>query len=172
MSTRVPLKNAMHILQLKEQLDEIVFNYIDTSQVWEVAYSELDVLLEKTTGYFESFMEASGDKPRGNTSAVLFLNIAYKLIYFHTISYYHLKETNQDAVRDKALQLLTLSAKCIPDVNKENHLEYLKEIAQSYEEISQIQGKQQEFEQAIIEQNHMIADCFDHFSEARNLFFK
>lgn len=171
MSTKVPLKDALHLLHFKEQVDEIVFNYIDTSQKWEVAYFELNLLLEKATAYFDSIMEASGDKPKGNTTAVLFMNSAYKLIYFHTISYYHLKETNQESSKDKVLELLTLAAKCIPDVKKENHAEYLKEIAKTYEEISQVQGKQQEFEQAILEQNNKIADCFAHFSKARNLFF-
>lgn len=172
MSTKVPLKNALHILQLKEQMDEVVFNYIDTSQKWEVAYSELDVLLEKTTGYFESYMEASGDKPEGNTTAVLFLNVAYKLIYFHTISYYHLEETDQAAVRDKVLDLLTLAAKCIPDVHKENNAEYLGEIAKSYEEISREQGNQQGFNKVILEKKPKIEDCFAHFSEAKKLFLK
>lgn len=172
MSTRVPLENTMHTLQLKEQLDEVVFNYIDTAQNWEVAYSKLDKLLEEATVYFHEYMEASGDQPKGNTTAIIFLNVAYKLIYFHTISHYHLKDTNQQAVKENALELLTLAAKCIPDVKKENHAEYLTEIAKSYEKISQVEGKQKEFEQAILEQNTSVSDCFTAFSKALKLFQK
>ncbi|MFC7684569.1 hypothetical protein [Ureibacillus sp. GCM10028918] len=169
MSTKVPLKD---LLQLKEQLDEIVFNYIDTSQKWEVAYSKLDSLLENVTAYYDSYMEANGDKPKENTTAVLFLNVSYKLIYFHTISFYHLKETNQEVVKERVLELLTLAANCIPDVNKENHIAYLQEIAASFEEISNIQGKQQEFEKLNLERNSSIVDCFDTFSKAKNLLLK
>ncbi|MCM3388043.1 hypothetical protein M3649_07820 [Ureibacillus chungkukjangi] len=172
MSTKVPLKNAVYLLQIKEQLDEIVFNYIDTTQKWEVAYDKLDELLEKATIYYNGFMEANGDKPKENTSAILFLNISFRLIYFHTISYYHLKVTNKEAVKNQVLELITLAANCIPDVQKEGHAEYLNEIAKSYEEISQVKGKQVEFEQSIIEQDNRIVDCFNYYSKASSLFLK
>ena len=162
----------MYLLQIKEQLDEIVFNYIDTSQKWEVAYTKLDALIEKATIYYNGFMEAYGDKPKENTTAILFLNISFKLIYFHTISFYHLKETNQEVVKEQVLELLTLAANCIPDVQKENHAEYLNEIAKSYEEISQVKGKQAEFERSILEQNNRIGDCFNFYSKASSLLLK
>lgn len=172
MSTKIPLKNAGHLLQIKEQLDEIVFNYIDTSQNWKVAYLELDSLLDKAAILYSGFKEANGDRPRENTNAILFLNVSYKLIYFHTISYYHSIETNREAVKAQALELLTLAANCIPNVQKENHAEYLSEIAKSYEEISQIQGKKQVFEKTILEQNNKIVDCLNSYLKASSLLLK
>ena len=168
----MPLKNAVYLLQLKEQLDEIVFNDIDTSRKWEVAYSKLDSLLENATMYYNGFKEAYGDKPKENTTAILFLNVSYKLIYFHTISYYHSNETDKESVKNQALELLLLAANCIPDARNETHAEYLDEIAKSYEEISQIQGKQVEFKNSIIEQNNRIIDCFNSYSKASGLFLK
>lgn len=172
MSTRVPMGNAVNLLQLKEQLDEIVFNYIDTHQQWDIAYSKLDSLLQNVIGYYESYMKANGDIPKENTTANLLLNMSYKLIFFHTISYYHLKETNQEAVKDRTLELLSLAANSIPDAQRENHSEYLEEIAKSYAEISKVQGSQQKFVEAILEQNNRITDCFASFSKAINILSK
>ena len=172
MSAKVPLKNTGSLLQLKEQLDEIVFNYIDTSQKWEVAYAKLDELLKSATVYFDSYMKANGDLPKEDTTAILFLNVSYKLIYFHTISYYHLTETQQEEVKDHVLELLILAAECIQDVHKENHAEYVHEIAKSYEEISQVKGSQIQFEKTILEKNNSVADCFESFAKAAKLFIK
>ncbi|MDN4494576.1 hypothetical protein [Ureibacillus aquaedulcis] len=172
MSTRIPMETAVNLLEMKEQLDEVVFNYIDTQQKWEVAYSKLDSLLEKVISYYESYMKANGDKPKENTTANLLLTMSYKLIYFHTISNYHLEEMNQVESKDQTLELLTLAANCIPNIQKENHGEVLYEIAKSYEEISQEQGTQQKFVDRILEQNNRITDCFASFSKAAGLLLK
>ncbi|KGR74465.1 hypothetical protein [Ureibacillus sinduriensis] len=172
MSTRMPVENTVNLLQLKEQLDEIVFNYIDTNQKWDIAYSKLDSLLKKVLGYYESYMKANGDNPKENTTANLLLNMSYKLIFFHTVSYYRLKETNQEAVKVRVLELLSLAANCIPDVQKENHAEYLEEIAEVYSEISKVQGSQQKFVEGILEKNNRITDCFASFSKAINILSK
>jgi len=172
MSTIVPKKNTLYVLQLKEQVDETVFNYIDTSEKWDVAYAKLDALLKEAIVNFENYMEVNGEKPKEDTTSVLFLNGLFKLVYFHTISYYHLEDNKQNEKRAKVLELLILAANCIPNVAKGNFADYLKEIANSYEEISQVEGKQQEFEKAIIEQNNKISDCFAAFKKATELVIK
>jgi hypothetical protein len=171
-TTRVPLKKALNLIQLKEEMDGIVFNYIDTSQKWDVAHTQLDELLKNAIDYFDSYTKANGDLPKENTYWVLFLNFGYKLIYFHTISYYQLKGCDNEEVKERVVELLTLAANCIPNVKKRSHGEFLNEIARSLEEIQQEPKIQGEFEKSILEQNNQVKDCILSFAKATKFFLK
>ncbi|RHW38645.1 hypothetical protein D1B33_07150 [Lysinibacillus yapensis] len=166
MSTKIPTEKSLNLLQLKEQMDEIVFNYIDTSSKWEIAYSKINELLQIAVHHFERYVEVNGELPKENTYWVLFLNLGYKLIYFHTISDYQLKEQPSEADKKRAVELLTLSAKCIPNVQSENHAEFLEEIIKSLVHIQEEQGKQNELKKVILDLNNRPCDCLQSFLEA------
>lgn len=163
MSTKISSQQSLNLLQLKEQLDEVVFNYIDTSQKWGVAHAKIEQLLKAVVQHFDQYVKANGELPKENTYWVLFLNLSYKLIYFHTITGYH---GNVLPNKERTVELLILSAKCIPNVQSENHAEFLSEIAQSLETVIEQEGKQAEFEKEILQQNNRPCDCFESFLEA------
>lgn len=153
---------SLNLLQLKEQMDEVVFNYIDTSNKWERAYSELDGLLISIVDFFNSQITSEG-LPKQNTYWILFMDITSRLIYFHTFAFYQMKKLQQEDVTKEVLQSYLIAANCIPDVRKLANAEFLLEVAHSFEEIELYKGKQGEFERAILEQNNQASDCIEAF---------
>lgn len=173
MSTKASLTNkTLNLVQLKDEMDEIIFNYIDTTQKWEVAYSLLDELLKSAVDYFNRYVKAYGELPKENTYWVLFLDIVSKIIYFHTIAYYQLNVKQQQDVKEQTIQLLTTAANCIPDVNKEVNAEFLNEIASSYDKIQASIGEQGAFEKMIINQKNRASDCIKEFEKFSELLIK
>lgn len=162
MTTKVPMtNNALNLLSLKEGMDEIIFNYIDTSQNWEKAYSSIGELLDDAVEYFNRFViNNNGKHPQENTYWVVFMDLISKLIYFHTLSFYRLNQNANKEIKD----LLTIAANCIPDVQKIVNAQFLNEIGRIYEEIELIEGKEGGFEQLILKQNNRAKDCFEAFS--------
>lgn len=161
--------NTLNLFQLKERMEESVFNYIDTIQKWEQAYASLDELVTISVKYFDDYMKMNGEIPKGNTFWVLFMSVASKLIYFHTIAYFHLKGNERAEIQKEVLELLTIAANCIPEVQKEANVEFLKEIAISYEEIALNNVKKGHFEKIILTQNNRIKDCLNNFTEFTKL---
>ncbi|RTQ95858.1 hypothetical protein [Lysinibacillus telephonicus] len=172
MSAKISVTSkALNLLQLKETMDEIVFNHIDSAQKWEKAYNELNELINSTVHFFNSHVTKEG-VPRQSTYWVLFMDIASRLIYFHTVAYHHLKKEQNEEVTKDILQLYTLAANCIPDVRKLASAEFLMEVAQSYEELEYYKGKQGEFERVILEQNNRATDCINAFSKFAKIYKK
>ncbi len=173
MSAKVSNTNkALNLLQLKETMDEIVFDYIDSTQKWEKAYEEIDELLNNTVNFYNNHVIKEGGVPKQNTYWVLFMDIASKLIYFHTMAYYQLKKQQNLDVSKEVLQLYKIAANCIPDVRKLANAEFLIEVAQRYEEIELYNGKQGEFERIILEQNNRANDCINAFRKFTNIYKK
>ncbi|MBD8026795.1 hypothetical protein H9636_08995 [Ureibacillus sp. Re31] len=166
MSTKVPMTNnhTLNLVELNDRMEEIVFNYIDTTQNWKKAYTNLDELVKSAVNHFNHVVQANGELPKENTYWVLYMNVVCKLLYFHTISNYHLQMNIDQDVKKEVLNLLTVAANCIPDVHMEDNAEFLKELATSYENIELYNGKQGEFEKMIVAQNNRVIDCIKTFS--------
>ena len=156
----------INLFQLKERMDEYVFNFIDSTQKWEKAYVSLDELVAISVDYFQRYLKENGQLPKGNTFWVLFMDVASKLIYFHTMALYHLKKNDsEETFQKKVIKLYTMAANCIPEINKEANKEFLKEISISYESIELFDGIQGEFEKVIKNKNNQIQDCLATFNE-------
>lgn len=161
-------KNVLSLFQLEARMDEIVFDYIDTSQKYETAKAKLDELVNSMVEYFSDHVKVNGDLPKGNTYWVLFMNVASKLIYFHTISYYHLKVEQKEDVKNEVIELLRIAANCLPNVHEEGNAEFLDEVAKSFEEIQPDHGKHGDFKKMILDQNNRPKDCFEAFLKYTN----
>ncbi|KGR86391.1 hypothetical protein CD30_19010 [Ureibacillus massiliensis 4400831 = CIP 108448 = CCUG 49529] len=172
MSTKLSITGKdLNLLKFKEDMDEIVFNYIDTTQKWEKAYSQLDELLNGAVDYFNSHITGVG-MPKQNTYWVLFMDITSKLIYFHTLAYQQLKMIQNEDVTKEVLQLYLVAANCIPDVQKLANAEFLMEVAHSYEELKLYNDKQGEFEKVLLKQNNSADKCIQAFYEFTKSFKK
>lgn len=158
--------NFLNVVQLQERMDDTVFNYIDTTQKWEKAYASLDDLLNQAVTFFKDYVvRSNGELPKSNTYWNLFIGITSKLIYFSSISYYHLNNKQQHDVKKQVLRSLTYAANCLPEVRNELNHEFLKEISQSYEEIELYQNTKGAFEEMILTQNNRFEECLKSFYE-------
>lgn len=158
--------NYLNVVQLQERMDDTVFSYIDTTQKWDKAYPSLDNLLNQAVTFFKDYVESSnGELPKSNTYWNLFMGIASKLIYFNTVSYYRLNDSQQNHVKENVLGSLIYAANCLPEVCNEVNSEFLKEISQSYEEIEFYNGTKGAFEKMILANNNRFDDCVKSFYE-------
>ena len=74
--------NVLNLADLQQQMDEAIFDYIDSKPNWDKAYILLDEMLEQTTKYFLTVVESKGNLPKSTTYWILFMELNAKLIYF------------------------------------------------------------------------------------------
>src|SRR5690554_4918576 len=97
--------NILNLVQLQEELDGILFDYIDTSQKWNQAFERLEELLRQTISYFTSYVRNEGKVPEGNVFWALYMDIVAKIIYYKTLSYMNL-ESNSVEKKDEIIKAL------------------------------------------------------------------
>lgn len=153
--------NVLNLVQLQEQLDGILFDYVDTSQKWDRAYEELNNLLNELMSYFNKQIQKNGrNLPEGDVYWTLFMDIASRLIYFKTVALINLSEINFAEQRESMKQAIHDAAKCLPNVQSRN-IDFLQEISQTYGQI--FDAEEREFEQQYLEKNHSLRDCLASF---------
>lgn len=159
----------INLIQLQNDVSDIVFNYIDTSQNWEKAYSYLDELLNTTVNHFQnSNSKGQMDSFISNTYWVLFLNIMSRLIYFHTISYKEMKKNSSELSKENVLSLICYAAKCLPNTKNEDNQQFFEEMKQTVEQLG---GSVEEFEKIAQKNNEDPTSCFAAFKEYCELYF-
>ncbi len=77
------------LAQLQEKVDEIIFDYIDTSKNWGKAYKGLNNLFQQTVQFYEKYVDEN-NIPEANVYWTLFLDVVGRLIYFKTLAEKHL----------------------------------------------------------------------------------
>lgn len=119
----------INLLQFEKELDDIIFNHIDTSQNWNKAHAKLDELLNETIGHIQSSINDEHiNLESANTFWVIFLNLMSRLIYFHTLSYKEMKADTSELSMDNVLSLLTYAVKCLPNTKYEDNQLFLDEV--------------------------------------------
>lgn len=155
--------NFLNLVQLQEQLDGILFDYIDTSQKWDKAYEEIDYLLIELITYFNTQIQRSnGNLPEGDVYWTLFMDIASRLIYFKSVALMNLVGNNSAEQKVMIKNALHEAANCLPNVQSRN-LDFLQEISQTYGQI--FGDSQREFEQIYLEKNNSLKDCLASFNQ-------
>lgn len=158
----------LNLLQLQNEMNEIVFNYIDTTQKWEKAYTHLDDLLNVAIEHFQSHIKKElKHKLTSDTYSVLFLNIVARTIYFLTIAYKEMKKNNSELYKDNALSLLLHSVKCLPNTKNEENKQFLNEIKELAEQLG---GNVEEVEKIAEKNNQDPTHCFQSFDKFCELY--
>lgn len=153
--------NILNLVQLQEELDGILFDYVDTSQKWDKAYEKLDVLLNELMTYFNSHIQRNnGNLPEGDVYWTLFMDIASRLIYFKTVASMNLVGATCEKEKESIHNALHDAANCLPNVQSRN-LDFLQEMSQTYEQM--FDGEEREFEQMYLEKNNSLLDCLTSF---------
>ncbi|CAM5195404.1 Dimeric dUTPase (All-alpha-NTP-PPase superfamily) OS=Ureibacillus acetophenoni OX=614649 GN=SAMN05877842_102309 PE=4 SV=1 [Ureibacillus acetophenoni] len=169
MFTQIEVKNGLiNVAQLQEKVDEIIFDYIDTSKNWAKAHKGLNNLYQQTVRFFVDYVDnQNGSIPKGNVYWTLFAEIVARITYFKTLAERHLKDLQTDVDVENIIKGYSAAANCLPNVKVIKEHDLLDEISESFEEIHLQDGVKGNFKQSIIENNNTIQEnlkAFYHFS--------
>ncbi|MED3662645.1 hypothetical protein NST62_07815 [Ureibacillus sp. FSL K6-8385] len=160
---RIQVNNdILNLVQLQEELDGILFDYIDTSQKWDSAYNELKQLLEELIAYFKNYLRKNDGKlPDNEMYWSLFMDITSRIIYFKTFAYMNLLNDINEEQKEAIKQALHDAAGCLPNVQGRN-MEFFQEISQTYHQLFQ---EKDDFEKYYYDKNNSLHDCLEYFNE-------
>jgi len=158
---RIQVTNGiLNLFQLQEELDGILFNYIDTSQKWDKAYEELKELLDELTAYFKNYLqEHDGRLPDNEMYWSLFIDNVSRILYFKTVAYMNLQKDMTEEQKELIKSALHDAAGCLPHVQGRN-FEFLQEISQTYDLLF---NENAHFEKYYFDKNNGLADCLENF---------
>jgi len=161
--TKIQVTNdLMNLFQLQEELDGILFNYVDTSQKWDIAYEELGQLLDELIAYFRNYIQSKNGKlPENEMYWSLFMDNVSRILYFKTFAYINLQKELSEEQKEMIQQALHDAASCLPDVQGRNH-EFLQEIGQTYDQLYHDHGQ---FEKTYLDKNYRLSDCLEYFHD-------
>lgn len=158
MFTQIEIKNnLLKVTQLQDKVDEIVFDYIDTSKNWGKAYKGLNNLFQQTVQFYGKYVNEHGI-PNTNVYWSLFLDVVGRLIYFKTLAEKHLTDLKTDEDVENIIEGFVVAANCLSNVTENNEHNLLDEISESFEEIQLLDGVKGKFKQAIVDKNNTLEE--------------
>ncbi len=164
MFTQIEVKKGLiNVAQLQGKVDELIFDYIDTSKNYGKAFKGLNNLFQQTVKFYVSYInEHKGSIPEGNVYWTLFADVTARLIYFKCISEKQLTNLQTDEDVENTLEGYLVAANCLPNTGSITERFLLDEISESYEEIILLDGVKGRFKQSIIEKNNSIRNNLTH----------
>lgn len=124
---------TLNITAIEEQLNQIIFEYIDTSENWQKAVTELSEIERELEQFFiTSIDNNNGSLPKGNAYWYLFLDIVSKLLYFKGLAKAKLYKDNEKEIV-KVIEAWKASLLILPNNQLENNRAFLEEIVKSIE---------------------------------------
>lgn len=134
----IELKNdLLNLPKLQLQVDNIVFDNIDTKPNWSKAYERLHALLQKVSSNFNTYIAGNDEAmPKASTYWTLFMDIAAKLAYFTGLAHSHLIAENDAEAKAGIIELYQISACCLPNATLEDNEEFISEVQKSYEQLT------------------------------------
>lgn len=164
MSVKVK-KEIVDLLSMKEKMDVIVFDYIDTANHWSKAFKSLSAMLHQLMSHYKSYVQSNeGQPPASNSYWLLFADLSAKLAYFNALTMFELQkeqaETHVDIER-----LLLLAGYGLPTIDNEENEEMLEQIVDLYKKLSikNIKQKAEEFEATIIQNKGSVQEALSYF---------
>ena len=128
--------NVLNIATLQQKMETVVFDHIDSSQNWVIAYQKLSELFTQTVNYFnERVAQENGHLPKVNTYWSLFLNISSQLIYFTALAKQNAEQLTAETKQNIANAYIA-AANILPNATTEEMEEYLEEVQKSYKALT------------------------------------
>ena len=129
MDTTVKAKE-LDIISIHEQVDEIIFNNIDTAANYQDAYKVLAQKLDEVLQFLKRYLQANKlDVPPSNTYWTLFAGLVSKLMYFKAYTMWKLDHGKVEEMKD----LFIASACVLPNKETEAAEEILEDISANYD---------------------------------------
>ena len=164
----VKVKNdIMDLLGMKEKMDVIVFDYIDTSKHWAKAFKGLSSMLHQAIDHYKAYVKKhDGQIPAANSYWLLFADLTAKLAYFNALVMHELQNEKDVTINQQELENLVLLAGFgLPAIDDEENEELLKEIFKLYKKLPIANVKKQalEFEKSVRENNGSVKEALQYF---------
>lgn len=157
------IRDHLDIVKLQEKMNDIVFDYLDTSNNYQKAMRELDPLYTQVTTFYKAYItERAGEIPSSNTYWHLFIDCCAKLCYFLASSTYYSSNELQKTP-EKVEQLLTVAALSLPSIEQEENEQLLLEIFSLYSEVVEDEEKITSLRHAVLEQKGAVKQCLQQF---------
>lgn len=122
----------LNLAKIQLQLDEIVFENIDTGRNWERAQMLLHELLEESKQFFSNYLERNDGKlPKANSYWALFMDLVARLSYFIAYAEQQLGEGPSILASKYAAAVSFL-----PNCEHEGCVDFFEEVCESYKSVA------------------------------------
>lgn len=157
------IRDHLDIVKLQEKMNNIVFDYLDTSNNYPKAMRELNPLYTQVTTFYKNYVdERAGEIPSANTYWHLFIDCCAKLCYFLAASTYYSSNALQKTP-EKVEQLLTIAAFSLPSIEQEENEQLLLAIFTLYSEVVEDEEKTTSLRNVVLEQKGAVKQCLQQF---------
>ena len=158
-------REHLDIMKLQDKMDSIVFDYIDTSNNYKKAISELNQLYTQVTAFYKDYVDGCAeDMPPSNTYWFLFIDCSAKLSYFLASSIYYASNELQDTP-EKVVTLLETAARILPNHEQEENEVFLTEILNLYAEVVADESKANRLRNEVIAHKGNVNHCLEQFKQ-------
>jgi len=172
MFTQVEINNGLlNVAQLHEKVDEIIFDYIDTSKNWGKGYKGLNNLFQQTVQFYVKYVDENGN-PKSNLYWTLFLDVVGRLVYFRTLAEKHLTDLPTNENVDNFIKGYVVAAACLQNANTNQEHELLDEINESFKEIHPSNSEKGIFNHSILENTNSLEEVLLEFYNYCSTFTK
>ncbi|OCS94653.1 hypothetical protein [Caryophanon latum] len=151
----------LDIIAMQGQVDEIVFNHIDTSTNYAQAYKEIAPKLDEALQFLQRYLKEKGlETPPSNTYWVLYAGLVSKLAHFKAYTMWKLGRGSNEEID----RLFVVSAFVLPNKNTEVNEEVLEDMAVQYRAFKEEQGEETtiNLHDEAIAQNFSQSQCLDY----------
>lgn len=150
----------LDIIDMKERMDVIVFDYMDTSNNWSKAYKELDHIFTQLCDFYKEYVSnRDGEIPSSfsnltaNTYWTLFANLTAGLAYFKALASYELQCEQGKEINCLEIEQLLLIAgygnSIIEEESENESADLVKEVLELYRKLPIQSEKIAEFEKTV-----------------------
>ena len=137
-------KGLLNLSTLHQKSDEIIFDYIDSKPNWEIAFKQLDSLLEECTTFFLKTVATTNKIPKAAPYWSLFLDLNSKLIYFCTLALQNYCQKSNGITNEVLSKRFETAALCITNTKDEETAQFLEEIKATFATVEKLESFQGE----------------------------
>lgn len=158
-------RDHLDIVKLQEEMDSVVFDYIDTSSNYKKAARELNQMHTQVTTFYKDFIAGrAGEIPPSNTYWFLFIDCSAKLCFFlATAIYYSSNELQETPI--KVEKLLETAARTLPNINQEENEEFLTAVFALYTEVVADETKTVALREEVLAQKGTVTKCLQQLKQ-------
>ncbi|CDZ99907.1 hypothetical protein BN1050_00356 [Metalysinibacillus saudimassiliensis] len=143
MAIKTTKGDLLDVMSLQEQIDHIVFDYMDTSVRHEIAHEQLNELFTEVQQYFASYiMKNNGVLPDASTYWLMFVSCVSQLSYFLSITTF--TTAQQSADKTQAVQYAELAVATLPQMKNEDDELLVDEMNEKYTALIEDETKMRE----------------------------
>lgn len=163
MAIKTTKGDLLDVMSLQEQIDHIVFDYMDTSVRHEIAHEQLNELFAEVQQYFTNYVKKNnGVLPDASTYWHMFVSCVSQLSYFLSITTFTISQQATDKMQ--ALQYAQLAVATLPQMKSEDDELLVNEMQEQYTALIEDETKMREVVDALATERNDVATSLQLFA--------